>query len=113
MDEGFILMKSSPLHAITLGGRARELAGVPDDAVFFSYTYPLHKPRGARLDSVRGWERMKTDPFVLFLTVGSFVFFDFNFNIVSVWTKARSLRAKALPLSKCYALCLDGLPGSP
>ena len=88
-DNHHLELQASPLSAITFDDRGRELAGIPETAVFFCISYPHMLLESndwlAQLDEQND-ERDKAlyDPFLCFLTVGAYLYFDMAYKIVGI-----------------------------
>merc|ERR1711957_890148 len=74
MGQGYL----SPLHPINLPEAARVAANVPQTAAYFAWCYPFASDWNVESDD---WA---TDPDVLFLVVGGYVYFDNKRNVVGI-----------------------------
>jgi len=78
----------SPLHPVNLSMDARKTAGIPENARFFAWSYPIDEPceQGAH----HAWAANADDPDVAFLSVGGYVYFggtsssDGNLDIICI-----------------------------
>ena len=63
------------------------MAHIPQESRFYAFCYPTINPKGedgfspVELESIGVNPR---DPFVQFMTLGAFVYFDFEYNIVAI-----------------------------
>jgi len=77
----------SPKHAVTLGPEARKHANIPDTAKYYVWSYPIDV-QWRHYDStlVHALRECKclNCPELMFLIMGGYVYFDENFQIVSV-----------------------------
>ena len=107
--ESYLTMKTSPISPVTWPHRARELAGIPETAINFCYSYPY---TSSTLELVAAINKIgcRTDPFVLFLTVGAYIFFDFKHNIVHICSLA-FFEMTPEQVWQAQALCAPGTPG--
>lgn len=92
---------ASPLSPITLDGKSRALAGIPEEAVFFCVSFPFGPLTGMDALSSLDEDELRSaeaDPFMNFLLVGSYMYFDSSYHIVGVMAFCfRELDADALP----------------
>ena len=96
-------LRSSPLQSVTLRDAARQKAGIPHSARFYSFCNPVvmncdglpvpldayefvDKRHGSPYDALKKSKVLinTADPFVQWLCTGAFVYFDFAFDIVAV-----------------------------
>lgn len=67
----------SPLSRVNLPGVALEVANIPADAKYFAWCYPFLSDWGADAES-----EPSSDADVLFVTVGGYVYFDDEFQVI-------------------------------
>ena len=70
----------SPPHRITIKGERARLAGIPQAAAFYSFAYPLECLAG-RYHRLVDEERI-AEPWLFFLLLGGFCYFDANHEIL-------------------------------
>ena len=95
---------SSPITSVTLPEAARTRAGIPPEAMFYCFCYPVlatfggrsksngfedqecSQERMARLEQLKNLEEPldTSDPFVCLLFYGGFLYFDHTYDIVAV-----------------------------
>ena len=77
-------LTSSPLSAITLPDAARTKAAIPLNALFYSFCHPVVQNTEIP-DVIRGGgDICWFDPFVVWLTTGAFIYYDFQFDVVGI-----------------------------
>ena len=77
-------LTSSPLSAITLPDAARTKAAIPLNALFYSFCHPVVQNTEIP-DVIRGGGYICWfDPFVVWLTTGAFIYYDFQFDVVGI-----------------------------
>lgn len=91
-----LIMKATPLSAVTMTSRNRMLTRVHEDAKFFCWMYGAQLKRSVTGQTViqkwcdgddgkhEGDAKWLRDPFILLLDKGGFVYFDFKFEIVDI-----------------------------
>ena len=74
---------SSPLHAVTLPDASRAKASIPKEAAYYSFCYPLVEDLNHLTEMMRKdicWD----DPFISWIMMGAFVYFDYQFDLVAI-----------------------------
>ena len=86
-----ITISASPLSSVTFEASGRNLASIPETAVFFCFSFPYLPLVHDRADALKHIlseidtdYSLRNDPFFNFLTVGAFIYFDLGYNIMSV-----------------------------
>jgi len=77
----------SPKHAVTLGPEARKHANIPETAKYYVWSYPIDVQwRHYETRLINAFRECKclNCPELMFLIMGGYVYFDENFQIVSV-----------------------------
>ena len=84
--QGYIEMMGTPIHAVPQDENARQLAGIHADALFFCFCPGVDRKkfRFSKAEEEELGPEVFADPFLKFLQVGSFVYFDFEYSIVQV-----------------------------
>ena len=93
---------SSPLHAVTLPDASRAKASIPRDAAYYSFCYPQVQDME---QFGRYMHRLKLDlrdPFVAWIMLGAFIYFDYQFDIVGInAVNFGEIRDASKPTSLC------------
>ena len=77
-------LQSSPLNAITLPDAARSKAAIPENALFYSFCHPVVQNVDIPDVIKHGGDVCWFDPFVVWLTTGAFIYYDFQFDVVGI-----------------------------
>ena len=98
-------LRSSPLHSVTLSDAGRAKAGIPLTAAFYCFCYPVIQDPNV-IDKIHEMEVDLADPFVVWLTTGAFMYFDYHFDILGI--NAVSIQPTEVRDDKCpvRSLCM-------
>lgn len=84
VENGYLVLKVSPIHAVTLPAEARVRASIPLHAAYYSFCYPIHLDNQIPIDLVKSMGIDCMDPLVTWLLIGGFLYFSHTYNIVAI-----------------------------
>eukprot|EP00301_Raphidiophrys_heterophryoidea_P024005 c7660_g1_i2.p1 GENE.c7660_g1_i2~~c7660_g1_i2.p1 ORF type:complete len:826 (+),score=231.93 c7660_g1_i2:349-2478(+) len=83
-QQDMFLLNASPIHAVTLPANARASANIPVSAAYYSFCYPCALSKAISFEEARAQDINPVDPFVAWLLVGGFVYFNHIYDIVAI-----------------------------